>query len=534
MLAERSRYSAFSGLATALKAGWRSVADEWRKAVKPRRGSSKGEAALGSAMTAGGANAYPYGQSVETMEQVRKFRLWKFVAIRCIAEEWARQQASVGFRRSPGSVDKSMRHKMLSTALRKKSFASLQAHEEIELADSDYALAQLLRNPNQPDTSYSFFYRLAQFLELTGRNYWWKVRNRLGDCMELWTLFPQWVTPVPGSQRLVDKYIIRPQGIGYNAVKPFELDADDVVPFLYPSPLTMIGGHSPTQAGAEWTDEGEAMDASKWFMFQNAHRPDMVINTDHEVFGKNPFTQSQLAGFYSQLEGRLKGTENAHRPIVFNPGMKAEPWKKTPQEMDFVNSGDQNRTWQMAVHKVSSTIAGISEDENYASACVHVANFIQRTMGPKYAMVGQIVTENLAAEFDPNAIVFWQDNPPTDPDQLNKDLDLDMRTGIRAPNEARQVRGLEPYPHGGDNPMINGIEFPWVTEDVQMPQNWTQADENRASAEAEQADKEAKDAKDEPPTKAMPAPSLNGHHKRREKLIAKAKGTRKKISVRVD
>lgn len=525
--AAQSRYSTIRGLWGAIQTGYQAFKANRQR--KPRGG----EATLGAAISASGAYTYPYGQDIQVFEQVRKWRLWNYVAGRCIAEEWARQQACVGFRRTPEQVNKAMRQKMLSAFWLQKSFVSMQQHEEIELADSTHPLCQLLRNPNEPDTSFSFWYRLAMFLETTGRSYLWMVPNRINEVAEMWHLFPQWVTAKPGSTRLVDKYIIRPQGYGSQATQQFELDADDVIPILYPSPLSMIQGWSPMQATSEWTDIGEAQAASQWYMLDNASRPDAMIETDAAVHGNDPFTASQLANFYAQWDGRLRGRENHGKPVVMNPGMKAVPWAKTPKEMDFAESGELNRQYQMAAHRVSSTIAGLSEDENYASSITHVANFIQRTMGPKYAMVGSILSERLAPRFDENAIIFWQDNPPTDPDQRNKDMLMRAQTLSISPNEIRKQFGDEPFPYGGDNPISpTGIEMPWVTEDVQMPQDWTQSDENTQQAqteaadtqrehEADQADKNRQAAKDKPAvSKSLafseaarhPRFSLNGVH----------------------
>ena len=465
----------------ALRTGYNAFA----KAL-PRRKPSKGEARFASSMLGPGIHPYPLGTQSTTYEQVNKYKLWAYVAIRAIAEEWARTQPQVGFRRKPEAKKTKRflpRHRFL------KSNASLQQHEEIELADSDHDLCELLRNPNGPDTSYTFMYRHALFLELTGRAYWWKVRGSLGGPpVELWHLFPQWVTPVPGSRRLIDHYEIRPQGYGY-VNQMFTIDADDVVQFLYPSPLSMINGHSPTQACAEWNDVGTAIDASRWFMFENGTRPDLIINTDKDVHSE-PFTRSQLSAFYAQWDERLRGVDKHGKPVVLNPGMEAVPWTKTPKEMDMLESADQNRIWQMAVYRVSSTIAGISEDENYASSVTHVANFLQRTMGPKFAMTGQAATEQLGREFAEDCLIFWPENPPTDPEQLNKDIETDAKYGAITPNEIRQLRGREPYEHGGDDPVLSTTTapMPWATGDMDQIRDWTAREE---TIEPEAKDKPA-------------------------------------------
>ena len=59
----------------------------------------------------------------------------------------------------------------------------------------------------------------------------------------------------------------------------------------------------------------------------------------------------------------------------------------------------------------------------------------------------------------PDLEFAWLDLKPEDPDQQSKILDLYVRSGIYAVNEARQVLGLDPVP-GGDRPMVYGTQGP--------------------------------------------------------------------------
>jgi phage portal protein BeeE len=488
--------------------------DRFLKARGARKPKSKGEAQLAFSANAGGVYSFPGGQSIDKWEQVRRFRGWQYISGKVIGEEAGMNPPSVGFVRPPEQVTKSMHKRMLPHILRKKSFSSIQPHEEIELADSTHPLIRLLKNPNGPDTSYTFLYRTYLFLELTGEAYWWKIRNGLGEVVELWPLFPQWVLPRPGRDKLIAHYEIRPMNLGWSGVQMFTVEPEDMVAFRYPSPLTLMNGHSPLQSCAEWLDVDEAIESSQWYAFENGTTPGMVIKLDEKVFGKNPISRPDLNRFYADVDQRLGGREKHRKPLVMNPGMEAQPWQNTPQEMDFAASADNSRDRVLAISRVSKTIAGLTDDVKYDNLAGALANFINRTMGPKYTFVGQTATEQLAIpDFGEDALIYYQNNAPPDAAQQNADIERDQANASITPNEQRVLRGREPYPNGGENPMVNGIEMPWVTDEVQMPQDWTQGDENRQAAdeaaaeanrqhEAEQA-KEAAKQKPEPKAKSL-------------------------------
>jgi hypothetical protein len=59
----------------------------------------------------------------------------------------------------------------------------------------------------------------------------------------------------------------------------------------------------------------------------------------------------------------------------------------------------------------------------------------------------------------PDLEFAWLDLRPEDPDRQSKILDVYVRSGIYAINEARAVLGLAPVP-GCDAPMVYGTQGP--------------------------------------------------------------------------
>lgn len=61
-------------------------------------------------------------------------------------------------------------------------------------------------------------------------------------------------------------------------------------------------------------------------------------------------------------------------------------------------------------------------------------------------------------------LLFWPDQSPDDPqEKLNEWMGM-LDRGVVAPNECRTAYGMEPFPHGGDDPYTkDGASIPWFT-----------------------------------------------------------------------
>jgi len=410
----------------------------YRNPIQAPAGRSMGDLLLG-----GGSMGFPGAWTSDRIEQSRHMKGWTYVAIKAIAEEVACMPPSVAAIRSREEA-KAKSLNVLDHYQRRKALVSDQSHEHLEPIDSSHALCRLLANPNGPDVAFSFWYETMMYLELTGNAYWWVVNNRLGVPCELWVLPSQWVWPMAGNGNLVDYYEVRPYGAP-GAGKAQKFAADEIIPFSYKNPQSKIDGLAPLAAAAEWVDTSESIDATRWHSFKNGLWPGMVMTLDKEM--EDPDTGT-LDAIYTRLDARARGEHKTDRPLILPPGVTANQMTRNPREMDFQSSGDQMRDWIMAVHRVGKSIAGVTEDVNYASMVASTANFIMRTIRPKLSYIGQVATEKLAKRFDPKLVVYWNDTTPDDPQQTTSDLNTDFNNDALTLNEYRKVRGRPPLPHG--------------------------------------------------------------------------------------
>jgi len=488
----------------------------WEKAVRfvksgfrfrIPQGESEGSKKFAELLMAGGSMGFPGAWTADRLEQVRHYRGWSYIAIKAIAEEVACHPPRVAVVRGrEEAMSKGM--KVLSGRERRKAIAHTQAHEELEPVDSHHPLCELLRNPNEPDVAFDFWFETMMFLELTGNAYWWVVNNKLGVPAELWVLPSHWVWPMSGNGKLIEYYQVRPYG-SPGAARMINFPADEIISFKYKNPLSKIDGHAPMAAAAEWIDAAESIDATRWYSFKNGIWPGFVMQLDKDM--EDP-PQSYIDNLYARLDARARGENKYDRPLVLPPGVSANNVTRSPREMDFQSSGDQLKDWVMAVHRVGKSIAGITEEVNYASMVAATANFITRTIRPKLSFIGQVATEKLAKRFDDRLIIYWDDITPDDPGQKTADMQADFAAGAITPNEIRAERGRSPYDDNrGNEPMVGGQPMEAKGNqfmDMLFGKQPQQTQPGQPGQEQEQ------DQGDEEPAKAPPPP---GTQKRKPK-----------------
>lgn len=473
-----------------------------------RRVKSAGERAIAKLMPnwgwfgwTGGTSG---GWSGNRLEQTQHFVGWPYIAIKAIYEEIAGMHPTVARVLNPDEVEQrskdateacarvarykqaaergeikwedalesalkeaekavARRKAIIPRRYRMKALAQVAEHEELEPVKHNHPLARLLRNPNGPQVAWNFFSLMVIYGELTGIAYVWKVRNGMGLPCELWVIPSHWVRPFadPDRQKLIHHYEIRPFGIGASACK-FDIPADDMITIPYPNPMApYTDGYSPFAAIAQWQDTAEAVDASRFFQFRNGPHSTLVAKIDKEIHDPD---QAQMDKFHEQVAEKYAGVKNTGKVLIPPPGVELSPISNTPEEMAYVPGAEQLQKWLLAAYRTGSSIVGMAEATNFASMVAARANFILSTIKPKLVFFGQIFTEKLAKEFDPDLVVYWPDVTPDDPAQKLAENVAMNAAGVKAPNEWRAEAGMEPYPHGGDNPMLPmGVsEVPWV------------------------------------------------------------------------
>jgi len=416
-------------------------------------------------------------------EYINHFKGWNYVAIKAICEEIAGFAPSVctkedgrevhdKYRKSlsaaKGHQDRerirsSFAKSYVSKSMRRKALANLQDSDELKPVGKDHSLVRLLANPNGPDVSWSFWYKVTMFLELTGAAYIWCPPNKTGRPSQLWVIPSHWVWEQPGEDSLVGSYEIRPvMGAATNDLAQFgagwfpggggveRIRAEQIIKIAYPSPYSIVDGYAPVAAISDWIDVSNNIDRSRVQVFANAAFPGVALELDKEMAAPTLEEMDRVRIDFSQ---KYQGVRNTGVPAILAPGMKIVPLTRSSVEMDYANSADQMRGNLLSSHRVPQSIVGLVEQSTYANAEASRFNFFGSCIRPKLMFLGQVLTEKLANRWDENLVVYWPDPTPNDPEMRMKKYETMYRNQAVTPNEWREAEGMSPWEHGGDDPV---------------------------------------------------------------------------------
>lgn len=407
---------------------------------------------------------------------------WTYIAINAIAESVAEMTPKVAVVKSEAQVTaarkqflKGTRHnkrlrrqreqrfaaKFLSDIRRKKAMVSeLQAGDELEPVPTDHRLVRLLNKPNPRDNWWTFAYRLIFFIRSAGGAYIRVVPGNDGQPAELWVIPPQWVRPIMGDGKLIESYEIRASLGGGDmsagwlmaGVGKVTWPASEVIQLGYPHPFSLTDFLSPLTAGDAWVDIGVSIDRSRVARFQNGSFPGIVIEIDKDI--SNP-DQATIDRLKADISAKYASVRRTGEPVILGAGISMVSVDKTPVEMDWVNSANQNADWLMALHKTGKSVVGMAENTTFASMAASRANFFQTAIRSPLKLISATLSADLCPRFNEDGLtLYFEDPTPADPTQRLTELNAQFDRGIITPNEYRTEIGLEPFAHGGDDPMV--------------------------------------------------------------------------------
>jgi HK97 family phage portal protein len=421
------------------------------------------ERVMSGLLFSSGGYGWPGAWSMDRREAVLHMRHWVYVAVDAIGKEVAGQAPNVANVHS--DAPQGQQSKVISSSRLKryqKTLQTIKPHEEVEPVEADHPLQRLFHKPNETDVSWQLWYELVMFLKLTGTGYLWAVPNGLGVPCELVVLPSHWVYPRLGRGKVIDHYEVIPWMGGLGSLK---FPAEEIVYFRMPNPFHKVDGYSALQAGSDTIDAFESVQRSRFWSFKNGASPWGAIEFDKDV---SP-SPEDIDRWHSKFRARYAGETNAGLPMVMGPGMRFNPLVIAPTEMAYVESADQLRDWILSLFSVPKGVVGIEPGGDNLSKYADHAQFGRYCINPLLALLGQVLTEFLARRWDDSLRVWWNDSVPDDPAEARANVTLAAANGAIAPNEIRsQLLHLDPYPHGGDDPLVpqNLAEVPYVSGDT--------------------------------------------------------------------
>lgn len=318
--------------------------------------------------------------------------------------------------------------------------------EEIEEV-TEHSFLDLWKEVNPYHTSRDLKEFTTMFLDLTGECYWLMIKDRLGVPRQLWTIPSQYINPKYGDS--LDKAII-----GYTYKRgnvELTLKPEEVVMFTYPNPKNIFTGFSCVKGVADAVYIQQQMNEFETSMFENRARVGGVIE-ETEHIGKTTMTRVK-----EDLTQKHTGSKKAGKMMYLPRGYKFTRDAMTPQELNFTEG---RKTNQIEICSSLDVPFGFF-DPSATRANAEAAGYQHSKIGvlPRSERFADKVNEKVLPLFDEKIFCAFDDPVPQDRELALKESTELVNAGIKATNEDRAERGLEPV-DGGDEPLVDNRRIP--------------------------------------------------------------------------
>lgn len=291
--------------------------------------------------------------------------------------------------------------------------------------------------------------------KLTGKAYWYKVRNDRGNVVELWNLRPDLVIVNKDTDGMIINYSISLNG---GATKT--IPADDIIFLRDPNPIDIFDGMSPIQpARSRIETEKSASDYQRNF-FLNSARPDAFLKTQENL------TDEQVQGIYDSWNERHGGKGKNSKIGILEGGMEYQQVSLSQREMDYIESMKFTRDDILVAFGVPKSVV-TTDDVNRANAEAGMMMFIAQTIKPEMQQIVECLNEFLLVpDFGENLYLDFKDPTPQDRTQRLAEFTQGVDKWITR-NEIRTELGL-PAVDGGDELFGSFTNVPLgMVQDVQ-------------------------------------------------------------------
>ena len=390
-----------------------------------------------------GANRVTNLQNPKVAQQVRSYKNTVYKALRFLGNEIAKLDRSVV--RVSQETDAEGNRKEVRTK---------QIDNPISVMLSKGARGQ----PNPWTTSGNYFAGVEIDLGLTGLHAALKVRNESTGVVEsLVRLRPEWIKIIPDEANIgIEGFLVSPTG----GVNPIRLARSEVLYIKRPNPLDNRLGWSPLMSLRYAVDTGEQIRRFNWQFFEQGARIDGVI--------EGAVNTAQMDEVYDMLrEGHYRGADTGWLPLVMPAGLKFVPTQATAKDFEFAALAGFTEEDVLEAYNVPQGLLGTVKAVSLANLRGLMTIAAENAVKPELRIIEEHIEADLLNEEefrgqsgDAYLEYDFDDPTPGDPDQMRKQQESDLKTGVLVINEVRARRGAADVDWG---------ERPWFPLNLQQP-----------------------------------------------------------------
>jgi len=308
-------------------------------------------------------------------------------------------------------------------------------NKDDELID-EHPFYDLLNHFNPDTTKFMGKEFISIYQDLTGECYILMLKDRLGIPRELFFRSPEKMTPKVNKGIIENyKYLEGTREITY--------PREDILYFRYPSPTDPYRGASPVQRKAYAYDTDKYNMIYQLNVFKNGAHLKQILETDANL---EPEQAKKILTLFEQTYG---GIENVNKTGVLVGGLKLKTIGMSNKDMEFMLLAEWTMRQLASAYHTPPQKLSHPEQTNLANMQALDTAWNRECILPRLIRIAEIFNTFLIPLYKEDGLHCEFDNPvPVDEAFLLKKREIDLKTFVITPNEARVEDGRDEVPWG--------------------------------------------------------------------------------------
>lgn len=258
-----------------------------------------------------------------------------------------------------------------------------------------HPLEALMNRPNPYTDRKEFFEGWSTYLDLSG-NCYIEVVFAGGKPVQLYTLRPDWMTPIPNAETLVDHYDLKLPNR-----KPIPMDPREVMHFKYIDPLNELIGLSPLEAASRTVQSDNAIVNWNRAILDNNAVPGGILTVPAQTL-----LNEDRKILQEEIEAEF-GAANRGRPMILWGGMDWKQLGLTQRQLDFLEQRRLNKYEVCAIYGVPPQIIGANEDPTYSNWKIARLSWWEDSLIPTLDWAATRFNQRLSPYFGPDIELYY-------------------------------------------------------------------------------------------------------------------------------
>lgn len=305
-----------------------------------------------------------------------------------------------------------------------------------QLIDS-HPFYDLLQHVNPDITGFMLKELISTYLDLTGECYILIVKDKLGIPREFYFLRPDKVNPVI-KDSVINHFKYR-KDIGREII----YNREDILYFRYPNPIDPYRGASPIQRKAYAYDTDLYNTIYQLNIFRNGAHLKGVLETETNL------DEGQAKRYLNLFEETYGGTANAHKTGILVGGMQYKNIGISNKDMEFMLLANWTMRQLASAYHTPPQKLSHPEQTNLANMKALDVSWNRECIMTRCIRIAEVINTFLIPLYKAEGVYCKFDNPvPEDEEFLLKKREINLKTYVISPNEARKEDGLDPAKWG--------------------------------------------------------------------------------------